>query len=338
MVGIDDIPDAILCNIFSRLPAEPMGRCRCVSMHWNRLISDPSFMMSRSSRIFVSCSGPESSTPISISMLDESNGSVTHSDFSMFKEIPTIKNWADRTIEFIGTFSGIIILSVRDYIGWDSELNSFMEERMILYNPFTGVYEIFQDPYSPLPGDALAYGFGYGATPDELKLIRLRNFKLSNRNYDTCDVFNLKTRSWSQQELIQNSQLQMFAGTIGTFLRGYLYWMGSLNMVALNVDKMVFSKMQLPDSAINQYNHLGTRQGCLWMITHTFDTTKYDVWVKNEQGVDNLWSKRCSFTLEQLIIYDTSKQSYELLKSSTSFLRSLKYKESLIHPRNICHA
>nr|XP_043616104.1 uncharacterized protein LOC122588023 [Erigeron canadensis] len=238
----------------------------------------------------------------------------------------------------------------------------FVDERMILYNPFTRVYEIFLDPYAPLPAGSHAYGFGYGATPDELKFIRFRNYNDSKRSYHTCDVFNLKTRSWSQQELIQGAQIDAF---VGTFLKGYLYWMGPLKIMALNVDKMEFSEMHLPDSAINQRNHLGTCHGCLWMITNTVDALKFDMWVKNEQGVDNLWSKTYSYTLALepewsfskdieitedgkvimhlvkkdragQVIFDTSKQSYKLLKRSSRLLRGIIYKESLISPMNLC--
>ncbi|PWA44015.1 F-box domain-containing protein [Artemisia annua] len=37
------VPEDILCKILANLPVKPLLQFKCVSKHWNRLISDPSF-------------------------------------------------------------------------------------------------------------------------------------------------------------------------------------------------------------------------------------------------------------------------------------------------------
>nr|XP_043638140.1 F-box/kelch-repeat protein At3g06240-like [Erigeron canadensis] len=324
--GVDDMPDGILCNILSRLPVKPMvGRCRCVSKLWNALISDPSFMMSRSPLIFLESWGDESDDeytteiPIPINptyILDES---VTHNlDDSLFN-LPASEYDRDqrnrRSVTIVGTFSGIILLVVNDFTKFYSSYYVRMNPHIILYNPTTSVYDILDDDQNPplyYYSDELdhAYGFGYGATIDELRIVRFGKYHWDTWN--TCDVLNLKTRSWSHPQLLTTHEYATFKDVVGTFLKGYLYWIINTNIyskngyskiVAFDVDKMVFSEMHLPDQAINnEYNRLGTCHGCLWMITNTDDDTlNFDVWVMNinDQGVDDnySWSKTCSFTI-----------------------------------------
>ncbi|KAM0053730.1 putative F-box domain-containing protein [Helianthus debilis subsp. tardiflorus] len=48
-----NVDDAVLHNILAQLPGKPLLQFRCVSKHWNGLISDPYFMKSRSRRMIL---------------------------------------------------------------------------------------------------------------------------------------------------------------------------------------------------------------------------------------------------------------------------------------------
>ncbi|KAI3793447.1 hypothetical protein L1987_36066 [Smallanthus sonchifolius] len=50
---MENVCDDVLYNILGRLPGKPLLRLRCVSKHWNCLISDPYFMKSRSRRMIL---------------------------------------------------------------------------------------------------------------------------------------------------------------------------------------------------------------------------------------------------------------------------------------------
>lgn len=60
------------------------------------------------------------------------------------------------------TFNGIVLLVIEDHFLAD----------MILYNPFTRARKIVPHPPSS-PKSAYVYGFGYGATPQALKIVKL---------------------------------------------------------------------------------------------------------------------------------------------------------------------
>jgi hypothetical protein len=156
--------------------------------------------------------------------------------------------------------------------------------------------------------------------------------------------------------------------------------------LALNVEEMVFSKIKLPDVLPHTWLLLESTGGCLCMITRS-DTTRFDMWLMKEECDENSWMKLHSFTFGlkdncftgflpvcvlgngkivmtnssiQLVIYDTSKDSYvtlnglETLDHSKRMSRifhfknfyktfyfkevhSIEYVETLISPTDICN-
>ncbi|PWA94913.1 ubiquitin fusion degradation protein UFD1 [Artemisia annua] len=268
-----------------------------------------------------------------------------------------------RYIRVIGTFSGIVVLVVnnrKNVEGMPKKLTS----RIILYNPLTHESEILPDPYSPFYEDNIhKYGFGYGATKDDLKIVRFRGLTEPDNNWNICDVFNLKERSWSTSEILIKDA-NFWGDDVGTFLNGSLYWFALNKIVALNVNEMVISEIHLPFKGIKAGTHLGTLHGCLWMITKTDRPFRFNMWVmKTEQGVKISWSesrslilhleyKYCGFLIlnlmddgrilmmggnNELIICDTSKDTYKVLSGGLSNadsinLNAIEYEESLLSP------
>ncbi|GJT44030.1 F-box domain containing protein [Tanacetum coccineum] len=136
---------------------------------------------------------------------------------------------SDKPATIPGSLNGLVLLR---YPG-------ISKSPMILYNPFTRASKII--PYSVYSSGRCgidAYGFGYGATTDDLRIIVL--YKTYSDNIP-CEVFYLKTSSWSTCTL-QDANIKQIKpkDSVGTFLNGYLYWIESgMNMlIALNLKDM----------------------------------------------------------------------------------------------------
>ncbi|XP_071728817.1 putative F-box protein At3g16210 [Rutidosis leptorrhynchoides] len=344
---MDSMPDDILRNILARLPSnKPLSRCRCVSPHWNRVISDLCFTINSKSQRKFFVTSHKNSRP---------------------------------TQKIIGTFSGIVI-----YIRMDSNVKSNTKGRKlrtILYNPFTHAFKRLPDPINSNIDDdyddsSFVYGIAYGKTvlDRDLKMVRLyRASNNSSKNYylNTCDVFCFRTSSWSTSKVVTQYSKNDFDDNVGTFVNGYLYWIASYRMkiMALNVNEMVFSEIQLPNQGCFTETRLGTFHGNLCMITDTsnFVESGYDIWVM--KGVENLWSKEISFpcygtvnddlyefrvvnimddgrimivdSLNRVIVYDISKCSFELHNTSLSVtdfatVHGIEYVETLVAPSDLC--
>ncbi|GKD15100.1 putative F-box domain-containing protein [Tanacetum coccineum] len=350
-MAVIHISDHILYNILARLPAGSLFRFKCVSKHWNSLIKDPYLMKLRSCpRILLSYKN--------LAAIDDN----LHVDGTTNSVVEVSSLFGDVTI--VGTFNGIVLLL----------LDKDLHHQLILYNPFTRVskmlpklsYDFFR---------IYTFGFGYGATMDDLKIVRLGFdwFKIFD---DHCDVFSFKKSSWEEVKLSNIHDIEYRNGDAGKFLKGFLYWIGSSKLdkvviMALNVTNMVLSKINSVQPS-NEFFPLGTIDGCLCIIDESGDKG-FDVWVMKEQGVESSWTKAWSVPLSirlegycfsklfpvcildsgrilimdiisyQLIIYYTSNGSFKKLNLSEELRHGLdrwkrdgiEYVESLVSPSNL---
>ncbi|XP_076890988.1 F-box protein CPR1-like [Bidens hawaiensis] len=326
-----NVSDDILRNILARLPGKPLLRFKSASKHWNRLISDPNFMKSRSRRmIILPFPRPLVVIDDNVPAEDEAHSMVKIP--SPFKHrIPSPLAYQDEGTEvsIVGTLNGIVLMALTD--------PKFLRCKLILYNPLTCVSKVVMDSIYQIP---YVFGFGYGETPHDLKIVRIEFFR--NIKQFKCDVFDLKTNSWSATPQYVEWDFY-FWGDLVLFLDGFLYWAplrSGSGILALSVKEMVFSKIKLPDGLDHLIRLLGSIDGCLCVI-YKINITTFDMWLMKDNCS---WMKAHSFTfaldlggdwlntvqpicilgdgkvlltniLGQLVIYDTLKHSHKTLNS-----------------------
>nr|XP_043612082.1 F-box protein CPR1-like [Erigeron canadensis] len=299
MAGVDRLPDDILDNILARLPTKPLIRCRCVSKHWNHLIRDPNFIKSIRARRMI--------------ILVTSNKHLNLVDANVYPEV-----------RVVGTINGIVVLQY--YGGVRATLPHTCAGDLMLFNPFTRKYlklprsegqYCIQPPFSFRGGFphniTSAYGFGYGSSANDLKIVRFKEYNLDCHNNgcggDVCEIFSLEEFMWSKPRDMNIKHIR-FEETVGTFVNGFLYWIQSGNkLVALDVAKIVVSEIHLPSQTSydesqsrllleahsgpdESRRRLGTIHGRLCLLTRTnYDDADVKFWVMNE---NHSW---CSVTL-----------------------------------------
>ncbi|KAI3682320.1 hypothetical protein L1987_82220 [Smallanthus sonchifolius] len=327
------LPDDIICNIIARLPAKPLLRFRCVSRYWDRKLREPNFMKLRSRKGII--------LPLrdSFKLIDDTSNLIVERchpyDMYPFK------------LTVIGSFNGVVLLAWLEYL--------------ILYNPFTGVSKLLPRPPGRYRRDAR--GFGYGATPDDLIIVRFR------QHSDTCDLFNFREGSWTSWSMSKYNIYIRFENDVGHFVNGFFYWIAYNRsvLIAFSVKDMVLSEICPPFKIRREFclSLLGTMDGYLCSL-QPITNSRFDMWVMKEE---NQWSKIYSFELvelplnhdpyyairildstrvviwnpssENLIIYDTSKASYKTLNISIESLnvlrvQALEYVETLVSPSDMC--
>ena len=150
-------------------------------------------------------------------------------------------------VTILGTYCGIVCLHVHVKNTSDTHKTGFCH--IVLYNPCTGMSKSVLDHPNSL--SCCAYGFGYGKTSSDFKIVRLRrNFLKSSKcmvNY-YCDVLTLKTSTWITTEISHQDATFCVDDKLGTFLNGVLYWFASTNIVALRVSDLVISKHIFSDN------------------------------------------------------------------------------------------
>ncbi|XP_076936755.1 uncharacterized protein LOC143604038, partial [Bidens hawaiensis] len=216
-----DVGDDVLHNVLARLPGMPLLGFQCVSKHWNRVISDPYFMKSRSRRmILLPIPRPLAVIDDNVPAEDEAHSTV---------RIPSL-------------------LEYHEKVDHTQSLNPCIK--------VTCGYASAETTSPPC-----MIGFGYGATEDDLKLVRFDKPDHPNR---FC----------------------------------FLYWLTTRFIMALNVKEMVFSNIELPSESIGALEDwlaglsFGSIGGCLCVI-NKIGTVRFDVWLMKEECS---WTKAHSFT------------------------------------------
>ncbi|KAJ0584666.1 putative F-box domain, galactose oxidase/kelch, beta-propeller, F-box associated interaction [Helianthus annuus] len=364
------LPEDIVHLIFLRLPRKPLFRLKCLSKHWNRLISEH-FIKLRSRRMMFLPSLP-------FHAIDNTATSEDMTPSKMIKlSSPSINTGSYKEVTIVGSFNGIVLL-VLEYLNTIViDPNSPYGHHMILYNPLSGEFNTVPRGGSYKSYNYYVYGFGYGTAADDLKIIRLKYLRFgSNYESKSFEVFSLKTWSWSRPSKLTDDSCFCDSYSSGIFANGFLYWNATRNsgsplylIVTLNIKTMEFSRIEIPDRY--WMHRLGTYKGRLCMICSQNNVEGYELRVMNKPWLcsSELWSTVCSFpssllhidfasdlgtlcilddgrlltlkSCNQLIIYDMLKDSYMEVDNLTSFIRvgklqSVEYIQSSISPSDIC--
>ncbi|KAK1409724.1 hypothetical protein QVD17_36253 [Tagetes erecta] len=138
MANVHHIGDDVICNILARLPGKPLLRFRCESKHWNRLISDPCFMKSRSRRMILSpYTRPLVVIDDNVPAEDEAHSIVRLTPYPLKLEEGT-------HVSVVGTLNGIVILALHD--------KSSLGCHLVLYSPLTRASKILEVMDPPISG------------------------------------------------------------------------------------------------------------------------------------------------------------------------------------------
>nr|XP_043616162.1 uncharacterized protein LOC122588085 [Erigeron canadensis] len=142
------VPDEILDDILVRVPTKSLSWFRCVSKHWNRLISNPEFMKSLSNRkIFV----PASQFCQTIEKVASGENIIMGYRLVRADSPFQVKQ---RSVTVAGTANGLVLL-VLNFCPFTPASDVVMN----LYNPLTRVLK--KVPNAPFINKNFAFGFGH---------------------------------------------------------------------------------------------------------------------------------------------------------------------------------
>ncbi|XP_059650389.1 F-box/kelch-repeat protein At3g06240-like [Cornus florida] len=302
-----ELPQELVFDILSRLPAKSLCRFKCVSKPWHSLISDPYFakthlnnhrrerliFMSYKSLYSVDCTEASSSSkPFPKCNLDL-NQPPQDAVIATEIDFPPIEHHTD-WFEILGSCDGLLLVV--------NEVDRF------LLNPSTREFKKL--PKCPPVFNSLCTftmcGLGYDSSADDYKFVTVA------WDTDTCViVYSMKTGSWrSIQDVPYECSLveDFLAETSWLVLaNGSLHWLtfrssdGVSVIAAFDVADENFHDVPTPRSLENYVLglcELGVFGGCLCLLIQfvsTGNSNQTDVWVMKEYGVAESWTK---FTID----------------------------------------
>ncbi|KAJ9554352.1 hypothetical protein OSB04_018397 [Centaurea solstitialis] len=327
---IGNLPGELLSEILIRVPSKPLARMRSVSKPWNHLLSQPSFIKSHLHRSLHNQEEDETLLVLLSGNYDESCSITAHlsqsphlqlPDFIEFPNSPPPRD--DYSVTFFGSVNGLICYAFRtdhdDYVIqiWNPSLST-----VLTLPPFNGPCWFPVDNYNY----QLHFRFGYDPKTDDYKLVKLMSYTLpsdltdyldgtkviqpnwyfdnSANDVEEVEVYSMRNGSWKLIESRLPSHVRGIVDEQVVCADGYdgrLHWIGSTvngnkqTMVTFDLGVEAFGEIPLPNSVVSfngrRWNGgLGIYSGKLCVMS-SHKLNDFEVWVMNEYGVAESWTK-----------------------------------------------
>ncbi|KAK9059043.1 hypothetical protein SSX86_021662 [Deinandra increscens subsp. villosa] len=288
------LPLDIIKAILRLLPAKSLGRFKSVSKTWRSLISDPQFI-----KTHLHHQNHHKTKKLILLLTDDKSlhsVDITHQSLNSNHDLSAIGNriFPSTRIQWtMGSCNGIV--SSEDENG-----------TVLLMNPTTK--ELWKVPPSrftfPDPDSVifLKHGFGYDSSTDDYKIVTIWFWKTGRKSSYKVSVYSLRNNSWKELRnyVYDNVITIQFTGVL---VNQNLHWLmrspngDPLMIVAFRLGNEDFKEIKLPPDAasvekvgIGGYEELFSVGGKLGF----FGTGGLGLWVMEEYGVGESWTKVCT--------------------------------------------
>ena len=303
---LNDLPEDVLMDIFSRLPVKTLLQFKSVCKSWYDIIKDPVFITKHVNR-----SNHGNNGYLAVTRRDDTFGStclISLFSYETFREIynitiPSKKEHSKAPFRIVGSCNGVMCLNV-----------SKIGDTNFLFNPATNEFKELPKPDYPVndlgENEILLYiGFGFGHNPEtnDYKLVRISFCKKMKESfYSTVDVYSLSTNSWRRKDKLVHGTISGNNFSKGE-LNGALHWKGAIEkkkvihhiIISFNIRDEVHGYIKLPAGIEldNKDWHPFVRNGLLCIVVVSSRRQyepRFDTWVMNEYGVEETWTKQWS--------------------------------------------
>uniref|UniRef100_A0A2C9VHH3 F-box domain-containing protein n=1 Tax=Manihot esculenta TaxID=3983 RepID=A0A2C9VHH3_MANES len=264
----DHIPQELLTDIFSRLPAKSLLRFRCVSKTWHCLISDPSF--------------------IALHLETARNGELLFLRYKL--EGPRITD--ERFFLYPDDCLPENPVGVLDCPFKADDYVNIVERSFQFLFPYIHSHSL---------------GFGFDSKTDDYKLVKLVYLADDDFDFTRpplVEIFSLRSRGWR----MVHHDLEFFttAFSKAVLLNRACHWLahkpqnGGEVIILFDLGEEVLGEIEVPDCLVNQYSFMDVAvfDGSLLLVpSHKRNGGEHrlSVWIMKEYGVAGSWTKLFNF-------------------------------------------
>ncbi|KAK9063605.1 hypothetical protein SSX86_017476 [Deinandra increscens subsp. villosa] len=241
------LPENVMFEVLSRLPAKSITRCKGVCKEWLDTVSDPHFVRHHlsSRRRRVALMIHESTDKGLRNHKEEEEGTLKWVEMERkYPQFDKFKKWRQqrgdsltihpvKTLDFklggiaeIGSVNGLV--SYWAHSKFIYILNPVLEEYITLPLPPFPVVDFVYDDYYAVT--TLGYGFGVSSTTKEYKVIRIRAWwSYITTTTKVCtfviEVYTIGGQ-WRRITISTPNNLDFNGGQPGVYVNSHLYWLG----------------------------------------------------------------------------------------------------------------
>ncbi|CAK7332961.1 unnamed protein product [Dovyalis caffra] len=371
---LPSLPNELIIEILSRLPAKSLIQFRCVSKSFKSLISDPEFIKTHLEKVKTLS---KSHHP------DFSQTIVISSSEPLFKlkscSVHSVCNNPETDVVILDDYS------LKDTYSYDWVVGScdgllclgIEQDFVVLWNPTTRIFNRLPDlRFSKKSGSYTVFGFGYDSRVDDYKALAIfcfctKSVHGGSRYVNRIKVCSLKDRHWRR---VDDFEYGIPYDVSGKHVNGNLCWPvipegGSMesmwSIVAFDLAEETFKEVVQPEYGEGVYDRvLGVLQEWLCVMCNYLGV-RADVWVMKEYGVGDSWTKMfsipylddpvrfhysvplCIFSGGEVlleynsvfVIYNPKDGNfrYPIMNGASSCLEADLYIQSLVSPMVDCH-
>ncbi|MED6107046.1 hypothetical protein PIB30_010492 [Stylosanthes scabra] len=284
------LPLELIQRILLSVPVKQLARMRCVSKHWQSLISDPHFAESHLHH-----------SPAAIhaylfienychdfyyldALFDDYNEDASE----VRVVLPPFKKKLSPNFTVLLSCLGFLLLT-----------KSSDPSLLAVFNPLTGdvseticCSHILSHLNKKNKSDVSLYGFGYDASQDDYLLVVAWN---DDDNQDRLHCFSLRFNSWIHLDYAFPKPLGVVPQIQGLFLNGAIHWVSyrvspcSNDLLVFDMKERTFSQMSTPKQVATRTSlDLVPLGGCLALYFH--EEGKTNIWVMKEYKVQSSWT------------------------------------------------
>ncbi|GMJ14234.1 hypothetical protein like AT3G06240 [Hibiscus trionum] len=348
MQGPTELPEMLVLDILSKLPAKSLTRFKCVSKSWSSSFQTPYFITQHHQNQLRNNN---------LNLLVKRCKGNTFDDICYFSQLSTEKgqNFSLKQNIFF-PFVDYVTSEFRVHGPRNGILCLECEEIISLWNPSTREFRILPQSTIQRPSSSLDYtvrtdlgcvGFGYDSQTDDYKVMRFVNtslyydgdygYTIFSHVTGQVDLYSLNANSW--KEISDPEVIVRCSTVLDNYVNGVYYWPADRDndndvfILSFDMVNEKFSTLPSPklDGGLAQYNlELFNYNGLLGAITYPREGNldSFDLWV-----MSGSWTKQ--FSIEYVIGAERPlglwrngefffQKDYELLLFDPS-TRELKY-------------
>ncbi|CAH8364617.1 unnamed protein product [Eruca vesicaria subsp. sativa] len=304
-----NLPMDIVADVFLRLPATTLVRCRLLSKPCFALINSPDFVASHLKRVL--------ETEEHLMILLRSHRLLRRLHLDGPDKLSDVDHplLTDGFTNVFGSVNGLIGLT-------NSPVN------LAIFNPSTRTIhtlpvEPIDFPERSITRENVIFGLGYDSVSDDYKVVRMIKSKHEGYSFELkgylveIKVFSLKSNKWKRIHLRFELQVLfmmyychvLYRRGNGVVACNSLHWVLHRNPLALG--KIIrfdlasddISVLSYPLELCFQVMGLGVLDGCLCLICHDSHNVRnghVDVWILREYGGE--WSKFITLPIPETVV------------------------------------
>jgi len=293
------LPQELIAEILSLLPAESLVRFQCVSKAWFSIINDPYFIKmhlhTNRQRSLIGKKRKSNRWPEEYYLVNISNEDRLGDPVKIFPPLYRSENVKYRT-SVIASCNGLVCI----LFFCNRKYGSHYE--IVIWNPSIRKHK--RVPFEPVDDkhkqgvrvNSLNLAFWYDPVNTDYKVLRIVKFddpESKTKSLEEVQVYSLKAHSWRRiEDQLPYKEPFIISSSQSVFTNGTLHWFVTSatrrTILAFDLTTEKFGVQTLPFT-LHSFGNLMVLEGSLCAYAYTNQAT--GVWMMKEYGVTSSWSR-----------------------------------------------